>query len=78
MPQLNATQARIIDPVLSSIAQGWQNNEMIASFLFPTVPVSARGGNIITFGKEGFMLYATQRAPGESTKRVSFGYAGAP
>lgn len=78
MPQLNATQARIIDPVLSSIAQGWQNNEMIASFLFPTVPVSLRGGNIITFGKEGFMLYATQRAPGENTKRVSFGYAGAP
>ena len=75
---MSPSQARVVDPVLSSIAQGYTNAEMVASFLFPTVPVPLRGGNIITFGKEGFMLYAAQRAPGENTKRVSFGYAGAP
>lgn len=78
MPQLSPTQARVIDPVLSSVAQGYQNSEMVAQFLFPTVPVAQRGGKIITFGKEGFMLYATSRAPGENTKRVKFGYAGSP
>jgi hypothetical protein len=68
--------ARIIDPVLTTIAQGYQNSEMIASALFPQVPVPLRGGNIITFGKEDFMLYGSQRAPGENTKRVQFGYSG--
>lgn len=78
MAQLSPSQARVIDPVLSTIAQGYQNSEMVANYLFPTVPVSLRGGNIITFGKEGFMLYGSQRAPGENTKRVSFGFSGAP
>lgn len=78
MPQITPSQARVVDPVLSSIAQGYHNNEMVGGFLFPIAPVGLRGGNVLTFGKEGFMLYATQRAPGENTKRVSFGYAGAP
>ncbi|WP_382155421.1 major capsid protein [Hydrogenophaga sp. ANAO-22] len=78
MSAMNAAQARVIDPVLTTVAQGYQNSEMVAGFLFPTVPVNLRGGNIITFGKESFMLYQSQRAPGENTKRVRFGYAGAP
>lgn len=78
MPQLNPAQARVVDPVLSTIAQGYQNNELVAAFLFPEVPVDLRGGNVISFGKEAFMLYGSQRAPGENTKRVRFGYAGAP
>lgn len=78
MPQMTPSGARIIDPVLSTIAQGYTNGEMIAGALFPQVPVTQRGGNIITFGKEDFMLYATQRAPGSNTKRVQFGYTGAP
>lgn len=78
MPALNPAQARVIDPVLTTVAQGYQNNEMVSQFLFPTVPVPLRGGNIITFGKESFMLYQSQRAPGENTKRVRFGHSGAP
>ena len=76
MAQMNPSSARIIDPVLSTIAQGYQNSEMIASALFPSVAVPLRGGNIITFGKEDFMLYGSQRSPGENTKRVQFGYTG--
>lgn len=67
--------ARVVDPVLSSIAQGYSNAEMIASALFPPAFVPVRGGKIITFGKEDFMLYGSQRAPGENTKRVQFGYS---
>lgn len=76
MPQMTPSGARIVDPVLSTIAQGYANSEMIASALFPSVTVPLRGGNIITFGKEDFMLYGTARGPGENTKRVQFGYSG--
>lgn len=76
MPQMTPSGARVIDPVLSSIAQGYFNSEMVASNLFPSVMVPQRGGKIITFGKEDFMLYGSQRAPGENTKRVQFGYSG--
>lgn len=75
MAQMTPSSARVVDPVLSSIAQGYSNAEMIASALFPSVTVPSRGGKIITFGKEDFMLYGSQRAPGENTKRVQFGYS---
>jgi hypothetical protein len=76
MPQLSLSQARVIDPVLSTIAQGLTQPGLIGDALFPQVPVSMRGGRIITFGREDFMLYSTGRAPGENTKRVQFGYSG--
>lgn len=77
MPQLTPGQARAIDPILSTVAQGYKNAELIGSLLFPYVPVAQRGGKIITFGKEDFMLYNTARAPGAGTKRVQYGHAGA-
>lgn len=78
MVQMTNSQARIVDPVLTSVAQGYKNSEYVGSALFPTVPVAQRGGKIVTFGKEDFMLYSTGRAPGQNTKRVTFGYLGAP
>lgn len=78
MPQNSLSSARVVDPVLTSIAQGFTQSEFIGDALFPQVAVPLRAGNIITFGKEDFMLYGTQRAPGESTKRVTFGYSGSP
>lgn len=78
MPQMNNAQARVVDPVLTSAAQGYKNAEFVGGALFPKVPVSQRGGKILAFGKEDFMLYATGRSPGQNTKRVTFGYQGAP
>ena len=75
---MNPSQARVVDPVLTQVAQGYQNNELVGNLLFPQVTVNQRAGRIITFGKEGFMLANTARAPGENTKRVQFGYAGSP
>ena len=60
---MNNAGARVIDPILSTVAQGYQNAEFIGMNLFPYVPVGQRGGKIITFGKEDFALYATGRAP---------------
>ena len=75
MGQLTTSGARVIDPILSEIAQGYKNPDMVGLNLFPAVPVMQRGGKIISFGKEDFALYNTIRAPGANTKRVQFGYA---
>jgi hypothetical protein len=77
MPQLTPSQARVVNPVLSSIAQGIQQNDLVGSYLFPAVDVPLRGGQILTFGREAFMQYSNlNRAPGTSTPRVQFGYSG--
>lgn len=75
---MNNQQVRVIDPILSTFVRGYTNNEYVGQLLFPNVDVSASGGQVIEFGKEGFMLYNTQRAPGGSTARMEFGYLGKP
>lgn len=74
--QMTPGQARVVDPVLSSIAHGYKNPDVsrIGRVFFPRVPVPARGAKIIKFGKEAFRLYNTRRAPGAATKRVQYGY----
>jgi hypothetical protein len=75
---LNNQQARVIDPILTTFVRGYSNNEMVGNLLFPDVYVGSSGGQVIEFGKEGFMLIDTQRAPGGATKRIEFGYLGKP
>lgn len=70
--------ARIIDPILTNVAQGYRNAEFVGNVLFPRVPVFASGGQIIEFGKEAFLNYNLRRAPGGPTKRIQFGYLGKP
>lgn len=74
MGQQTLSAARVIDPILTEVAQGYRNADMAGGALFPFVPVQQRGGKIIAFGKEDFALYNTSRAPGANTKRVQFGY----
>ncbi|MBS3936001.1 MAG: major capsid protein [Sulfuritalea sp.] len=75
MPQMTPAGARVVDPILSTVAQGFKNAAMVGMSLFPYVPVGQRGGRILSFGREDFALYATGRAPGANTKRMQFGYA---
>ncbi len=53
---------RLIDPVLTTIARGYSNNEFIADRLFPFVTVEKEAGKIPVFGKEMFRVYNTERA----------------
>jgi len=78
MGQMTPNQARVIDPVLTTVAQGYKNAEMVGGVLFPAVPVMQRGGRIVKFSREDFRLYATGRAPGTNTKRVQYGYGSDP
>ena len=78
MPQQTLAQSRVIDPILTTHAQGYQRPGNVGLHLFPTVVVPAYAGQVLEFGKEAFRRYNTQRAPGAATKRITFGYAGKP
>lgn len=77
MPQMTPSVARVIDPVLTEVARGYQNAELVGSALFPAVSVGQRGGKIIQFGKEHFQLYNTARAPGAAVRRIESAYSSA-
>lgn len=75
---MNPSQARVIDPILTTVARGFQNAAYVGMSLFPSVQVQQRGGNIIQFDKKHFKRYNTRRAPGGNVADVEFGYAGRP
>jgi hypothetical protein len=75
MPQMNPSNARVIDPILTEVARGYRSNASpVANILFPVVDVGQRGGKIIVYTPEDFKILNTARAPGANTKRVQFSY----
>ncbi len=76
MPQLTPAQARVVDPVLTTVAQGYRQPGLVGYNLFPRVPVTQRGGKIITFDRTSMKTYSQlQSAPGADVPMVQFGYA---
>lgn len=75
MGQMNTSQARVVNRVLTTVAQGYTNQEYVGSMLFPSVPVTQRGGLVIEFGKNQFKLPETGRAPGSdlATRDTQYG-----
>lgn len=72
----NSEQNQVIDPILSNIALGFRHPQHVGQFLFPVVPVTQTGGQVIEFDKSSFRLYNTSRAPGTKAKRAQFGHLG--
>lgn len=75
MSNMTRSQARVIDPVLTNVALGYSNPDYVGMKLFPRVEVPTSGGKVIKFGKEAFLRYNLNRAPGAKKARVQFGYA---
>ncbi len=75
---LSDSQIRVINPILSNVAQGYTNMDLVGSALFPRVPVAVSGGQIIEFDRDAFRLVNARRAPGGATKRIPLGYSGKP
>jgi hypothetical protein len=69
MPGMPLSQARVADPVLTNVVQGYKQAEFVATFLSPSVPVTARAGKVVEFGKEDFVLHQTRRSPGGTVQR---------
>lgn len=78
MNALNTRTSRVIDPVLSGIAQGYVHAQRVGHVLFPAIEVMQRGGKVIEFGKESFFDYKARRAPGADAVNIQFGYEGKP
>lgn len=78
MTNLNIRTSRVIDPVLSGIAQGYRHAQRVGHILFPAIPVLQRGGKVIEFGLESFYDYKARRAPGADAINIQFGYEGKP
>jgi len=73
---LNLKQTRIIDPVLTQLAHGYQNPVPgVADFIAPPVSVSTRAGQVMMFGKEEFAIKPTRRSPGANIKRTTAAYS---
>lgn len=76
MSQMTPSQARVVDAILTAVARGYEANLLgAADALFPTVSVPTRGGKIISFGRDAFLIVDSKRAPGASTKRLQTSYA---
>ena len=73
---LNTASARVIDPVLTTIARGWKAPKKVGTALFPDVSVPAMGGKIISFGDEALRDFDTVRAPGARAAELQLGYEG--
>ncbi len=73
---LNLKQIRIIDPLLTQLAHGYLNPQPgVADFIAPPVPVNARAGQVLQFGKEEFVIKDTKRSPGSDIRRTTPNYA---
>ena len=69
------SQSRVIDPILTTMAIGIKIPQYIGGLAFPPVFCPKRAATILSFGtKEEKFLYATRRARGANTMRISTGY----
>jgi hypothetical protein len=68
---MNLDQVRIIDPILTQLAQGYRNAEGVSTFFAPSVSMSVRAGRALTFGKEAFASQSFLRAPGTNIQKIS-------
>jgi hypothetical protein len=67
---LNLDQVRVIDPILTQLAQGYKNAEGVATFFAPSVSMSVRAGRALTFGKEAFAAQSFLRSPGTNIQKI--------
>ncbi|HRP01596.1 MAG TPA: hypothetical protein PLE30_03000 [Candidatus Kapabacteria bacterium] len=61
---------RMIDPVLTGLAQSYSNFNLIYKELFPIVAVTKQKGKIPLFGKEAFASRQTERAIRSRSNRI--------
>jgi hypothetical protein len=67
---MNLDQVRVIDPILTQIAQGYRQAEGVATFFGPSVSMSVRAGRTLVFGKEAFAALSYLRAPGTNIQKI--------
>lgn len=56
------SKLRVIDPVLTNVAHGYSNAELIGTKILPLVTVEKTAGKIPLFGTEQFKVFGAKRA----------------
>ncbi len=67
---INLDSVRVLDPVLTNIAQGYKNSEGVATLFAPAVTMNTRAGRTLVFGKEAFAAQNFFRSPGTNIQKV--------
>jgi hypothetical protein len=67
---MNLDQVRVIDPILTQLAQGYKNADGVATFFAPSVSMNLRAGRTLVFGKEAFAAQSFLRAPGTNIQKI--------
>lgn len=67
----NLAKLRVTDPVLTQLAQGYRNNELVGEALMPTVEIPKEAGKVPVFGRLAFRLPSTVRAVRGSSNRLT-------
>ncbi|MDP8079583.1 inorganic pyrophosphatase [Phocoenobacter skyensis] len=62
---------RIQDPVLTNLAQGYYNNELVCEVLMPVVEIGKEGGKVPKFGRQSFILPSTIRHLRGKSNRIN-------
>lgn len=70
MAERRIDELRMVDPVLTTLAQGYTNSALIADKLFPVVFVNKLKNKIPMFGKEAFLIRQTDRAIRAISNRI--------
>ncbi|MBS4001017.1 MAG: hypothetical protein KGZ71_11105 [Desulfobulbaceae bacterium] len=70
MAERRIDELRMVDPVLTTLAQGYSNAALVADKLFPVVFVNKLKNKIPIFGKEAFLVRQTDRAIRASSNRI--------
>ncbi len=65
-----AAEMRTIDPVLTTITQGFSNTSYVGEYLFPVVQINKANGVIPSFGKSSFVDRDLNRAPQSASNRL--------
>lgn len=65
------SKQRVVDPVLTELAQGYYNGNMISEVLFPIAEAKKEGGKIPTFGRLAFRLQTTKRELRAASNRLT-------
>lgn len=63
--------ARIQDPVLTNLAQGYYNNELVCEVLMPVVEIGKEAGQIPQFGRQAFTQPRTVRELRGASNRLT-------
>ena len=72
--QMTPAEARIVDPILTSHAIGYQEPTFTGHWLFPYVDVTLHGGKIVDFEDHLTEQIETLRAPGADAAEVQVRY----